>query len=69
MTTPLKKSFRHESQLEMPSPHGGSTKSMIKWRGSLGLYDEMGFLKSSPDRGHEAGSFRLGPIDDLNMGT
>jgi hypothetical protein len=69
MTTPLKKSFRHESQLEMPSPHGGSPKSMIKWRGSLGLYDEMGFLKSSPDRGHDAGSFRLGPIDDLNMGT
>jgi hypothetical protein len=69
MTTPLKKRLRHEIQLEMPSPHGVSPKSMIKWRGSLGLYDEMGFLKSSPDTGHDAGSFGLGPMDDLNMGT
>jgi hypothetical protein len=53
MTTPLKKSVRHESQLKMPSPHDNSPKS-IKWRGSLGLYDEMGFLKSSPDGDHDA---------------
>jgi hypothetical protein len=69
MVTPLKKSVRHESQLEMPSPHDGSPKSMIKWRGSLGLYDEMGFLKNSPDRGHYAGSFGLGPVEDVIMGT
>jgi hypothetical protein len=50
MSTPLKKSVRHESQLEMPSAQGLSPKSKINWRGSLGLYDEMGFLKSSPER-------------------
>ena len=61
MTTPLKKSVRHESQLEMPSPQSSSPKSMVKWRGSLGLYDEKGFLKSSPDRGHDNEPFGLGP--------
>lgn len=69
MTTPLKKSVRHESQLELPSPYSGSQKSMAKWRGSLELYDEMGFLKSSPDRGHDAEPFGLGPVDDIIMGT
>jgi hypothetical protein len=69
MTTPLKKSVRRESQLEMPSPRGSSPKSMAKWRGSLELYDEMGFLKSSPDRSHDAEPFGLGPGDDLIMGT
>jgi hypothetical protein len=69
MTTPLKKRVHHESQSEKPSPQAGSPKSVVKGRGSLGLYDEMGFLKSSPDRGHDAGSFGLGPVDDLIMGT
>jgi hypothetical protein len=69
MMTPLKKSVRHESQLEMPAPHDGSPKSMIQWRGSLGLYDEMGFLKSSPDRGQDVDSFGSGAANDLVMGT
>ncbi len=68
MTTPVKKS-RHGIQFEMSSPHDGSPKSMGKLRTSWEFYDEMGFLKCSPEGGNNADSFGFGPTDDLIMGT
>ncbi len=61
MSTPLNSSVRHESKMKMPSPQlQVSPKELLnKWRGSVGLYDEMGFLKSSPTVGGKEGGSRV----------